>query len=146
MTPKSVKRLLVVRKLYNFFKVMSIILFFARVLTNILFYDKIIFVIEGRSSLSPSVRECAVGASASEEYAKVALLDSGRTAVCLLEPDGEHRYMRKRGGYYPQNQVVPRFFRPEQIKILLRAFFSLFNRKDDYRNERTCKKLQSCRI
>ena len=95
---------------------MSIILFFARVLTNILFCDKIIFVIEGRSSLSPSVRECAVGASASEEYAKVALLDSGRTAVCLLEPDGEHRYMRKRGGYYPQNQVVPRFFRPEQIK------------------------------
>ena len=97
MTPKLVKRLLVIRKLYNFFKVMSIILFFARVLTNILFCDKIIFVIEGRSSLSPSVRECAVGASASEEYAKVALLDSGRTAVCLLEPDGEHRYMRKRG-------------------------------------------------
>ena len=95
MTPKLVKRLLVIRKLYNFFKVMSIILFFARVLTNILFCDKIIFVIEGRSSLSPSVRECAVGESASEEYAKVALLDSGRTAVCLLEPDGEHRYMRK---------------------------------------------------
>ena len=81
MTPKYVKRLLVIRKLYNFSYVMSIILFFARVLTNILFYDKIFFVIEGRSSLSPSVRECAVGESASETYVKVALLDLGRTAI-----------------------------------------------------------------
>ena len=125
MTPKSVKRLLVIRKLYNFFKVMSIILFFARVLTNILFCDKIIFVIEGRSSLSPSVRECAVGESASEEYAKVALLDSGRTAVCLLEPDGEHRYMRKRGrgflckiGWY-RGVFRPKFFWGERLFLLL---------------------------
>ncbi len=59
---------------------MSIILFCARVLTNILFYVKIFFVIEGRSNVSPSARECAVGESVSEEYTKVALLDSGRTA------------------------------------------------------------------
>ena len=89
---KKVTRII---KLYNFICNMSIILFYARVLTNILFYDKIFFVIEGRSSLSPSARECAAGESASEEYAKVALLDSGRTAICLLDPDGEHRYMRK---------------------------------------------------
>ena len=122
---KVCKKVTFIRKLYNFLKVMSIILFFARVLTNILFYDKIIFVIEGRSSLSPSVRECAVGASASEEYAKVALLDSGRTAVCLLEPDGEHRYMRKRGrgflckiGWY-RGVFRPKFFGGKTFLIAL---------------------------
>ena len=59
---------------------MSIILFYARYLTNILFYDKIILLFKGRSSVSPSARECAVGESASEIYAKVALGVSGRTA------------------------------------------------------------------
>ena len=59
---------------------MSIILFYARVLTNILFCDRINLLNEGRSSVSPSARECAVGESASETYVKVALLDLGRTA------------------------------------------------------------------
>lgn len=52
---------------------MSTIIFFARGLTNILFCDKINLLNEGRSSVSPSARECAVGESASEEYVKVAL-------------------------------------------------------------------------
>ena len=75
---------------------MSIYLFYARPLTNILFCDRINLLNEGRSSVSPSARECAVGESASEIYVKVALLDLGRTAFFRsLDPDGEHRYMRK---------------------------------------------------
>ena len=53
------------------------------------------FILFGRSSLWFTVRECAVGESTSEMQVKVAQSISGRTALCLLEPDGEHRYMRK---------------------------------------------------
>ena len=74
---------------------MSIYLFYARLLTNILFCDRINLLNEGRSSVSPSARECAVGESASRQRVKVALCASGRTAFGLLDPDGEHRYMRK---------------------------------------------------